>query len=170
MPQPKRAGSLEIGQDIDFQRKEWRAQRIGWVVMALIALAALAGLMGNGVLARATAGDPADPIRLEYARFDRLQSPSSLQVEIAGEAVAGEQVELLVDREYLQGVQIEKVVPEPEAVRGAADDLVYVFAVDEPGQPLTVSFDLRHIEFGAKSGRVAAPNGQTIEFGQFVYP
>ena len=170
MSKPKRVGSLEIAQDIDFQRAEWRAQRIGWVVMALLALAALAGLMGNGVLARATAGAPADPIRLEYARFDRMQSPSSLQVEIAGEAVSGEQVELLVDWDYLQGVTIEKVVPEPEAVRGAADDLVYVFAVDEPGQPLRVSFDLRHTDFGAKSGRVALPDGPAIEFGQLVYP
>lgn len=170
MPQPKRVGSLEIAQDIDFQRKEWRAQRIGWVVMALLVVAALAGLMGNGVLARTTSGAPTDPIRLEYARFDRMQSPSSLQLEIAGEAVAGEQVELLVGREYLQSVQIEKVVPEPEEVRGAADDLVYVFAVDEPGQPLTISFDLRHTGFGAKSGRVGIPGGPAVEFGQLVYP
>ena len=170
MPQPKRVGSLEIGQDIDFQRKEWRAQRIGWVVMALAVLAALIGLTGNGVLARATAGAPADPIRVEYARFDRMQSPSSLQVEVAGEAVTGEQVELWVEWDYLQGVQIERVVPEPESVRGAADDLVYVFAIDEPGQPLTISFDLRHTGFGAKSGRVALPDGPALEFGQLVYP
>ena len=170
MPQPKRVGSLEIGQDIDFQRQEWRAQRIGWVVMALIAVAALAGLMGNGVLARATAGGSADPLRLEYARFDRMQSPSSLQVEVAGEAVTGEQVEVLVDQDYLQGVQIENVVPEPEAVRGAANDVVYVFAVDMPGQPLTVTFDVRHTDFGAKTGRVALPDGAAIEFGQLVYP
>jgi hypothetical protein len=170
MPQPKRVGSLEIAQDIDFQRREWRAQRIGWVVMALLVLAAMAGLTGNGVLARATAGGPADPIRLEYARFDRMQSPSSLRVEVAGDAVGGEVVELLIDRAYLQGVQIEKVVPEPESVRGAENDLLYVFAVAEPGRPLTVSFDLRHNDFGVKGGRVALPDGPALEFGQIVYP
>jgi hypothetical protein len=113
MPQPKRVGSLEIRQDLDFQRREWRAQRIGWVVMALIALAALLGLTGNGVLARATAGSPTDPLRLEYSRFDRLQSPSTLEVEIAGDSVEGQQIELLIDRGYVQGVLIEKIVPEP---------------------------------------------------------
>ena len=170
MPQSKRVGSLEIGQDLDFQRKEWRVQRIGWGVMALIALAALVGLTGNGVLARATAGDPADPLRLEYARFDRMESPSTLEVQIAGDAVDGEQIELWVDRDYIQGVLIEKIVPEPQEVRVAADGLHYVFAVDEPGQPVTVSFDLRHTEFGAKSGQIALADGPALDFGQLVYP
>jgi hypothetical protein len=170
MPQPKRVGSLEIGQDLDFQRKEWQAQRIGWVVMALIALAALVGLTGNGVLARATAGDPADPLRLEYARFDRMESPSTLEVQIAGDAVEGEQIDVLIDRDYIQGVLIERVVPEPQEVRSAADGLLYVFAVDEPGQPVTVSFDLRHTSFGAKSGQIALVDGPALEFGQLVYP
>jgi hypothetical protein len=170
MPQPKRVGSLDIGQDLDFQRKEWRVQRIGWVVMALIALAGLVGLTGNGVLARATAGDLAGPLRLEYSRFDRMQSPSTLEVQIAGDAVNGEQIELWVARDYIQGVLIEKIVPEPQEVRGAADGLRYVFAVDEPGQPVTVSFDLRHTSFGAKSGRVALADGPALEFGQLVYP
>jgi hypothetical protein len=99
-----------------------------------------------------------------------MQSPSSLRVEVAGDAVGGEEVELLINRAYLQGVQIEKVVPEPESVRGAENDLLYVFAVAEPGRPLTVSFDLRHNDFGVKGGRVALPDGPALEFGQIVYP
>jgi hypothetical protein len=47
---------------------------------------------------------------------------------------------------------------------------VYVFEVDEPGQPLAVTFDLRHSDFGAKAGRVALRDGPAIEFGQLVYP
>jgi hypothetical protein len=170
MPQPKRVGSLEIGQDLDFQRREWRVQRIGWVVMGLIVLAALIGLTGNGVLARATVSDPAEMLRLEYARVDRVQSPSTLAVLIAGDAVVDEQVEMWVDREYLRGISIENVVPEPQEVRSAADGLVYVFAVDQPGEPLTVSFDVRHTAFGAKSGRVALVDGPALDFAQFVYP
>jgi hypothetical protein len=48
--------------------------------------------------------------------------------------------------------------------------LLYVFAVAEPGQPVSVSFDLRHTSFGAKSGRVALADGPALDFGQFVYP
>jgi hypothetical protein len=170
MPQPKWVGSLEIGQELDFQRQEWRVQRIGWVVMALIVLAGLLGLTGNGVLARATVSDPAELLRLEYARLDRVQTPTTLTVLIAGDAVVAEQVEVWVDREYLRGILIETIVPEPQEVRSAADGLLYVFAVDEPEEPLTVSFDVRHTGFGAKSGRVALVDGPALDFGQFVYP
>ena len=75
-----------------------------------------------------------------------------------------------VDREYLRGILIEKIVPEPQEVRSAADGLVYVFAVDQLEEPLTISFDVRHTAFGAKSGRVALVDGPALDFGQFVYP
>jgi hypothetical protein len=120
MAQTQRVGSLEIAQDLDFQRKEWRVQRIGWVVMALLILASLLGLTGRGVLARATIGDTGSRLQLTYSRFDRLEAPTTLDLQIAGDAVTGEQVELWVDRDYLQSLQIEQVVPEPEEVRGTA--------------------------------------------------
>lgn len=170
MAQTQRVGSLEIGQDLDFQRKEWRLQRIGWVVMALLILASLLGLTGSGLLARATAGDAGSPLQLEYSRFDRLDAPTTLDLEIAGEAVTGERVELRVDRAYLQDVQVEQVVPEPEEVRSAGDRLTYVFGVDEPGQPLMITFDLRHTTFGTKSGQVGLGDESVLNFGQFVFP
>ena len=166
----QRVGSLEIAQDLDFQRREWRAQRIGWVVMALLILAALLGLTGSGLLARATVGETGSPLQLEYSRFDRLEAPTTLDVEIAGEAASGEQVEVWVDRAYLQTVQVEQVVPEPEEVRSRGDRLAYVFGVDEPGQPVMITFDLRHTSFGPKSGQVGLGDEQLLSFSQFVYP
>lgn len=170
MAQIQRVGSLEIAQDLDFQRKEWRVQRIGWVVMALIALAALLGVTGSGVVARATTGDAGSRLQLTYSRFDRLDAPTTLDVQIAGDAVTGEQVALWVDRDYFQSLQIEQVVPEPEAVRGAGDRLTYVFGVDAPGQPMTITFDLRHTSFGPKSGWIALADEPPLDFSQFVFP
>ena len=168
MAQTQRVGSLEIGQDLDFQRKEWRIQRIGWVVIALIALAALLGVTGSGVLARTAVSE--GPLQLTYSRFDRLEAPTTLEVHLAADAVSGEQVELWIDRAYLQDVQVEQVVPEPEAVRGDGDGLIYVFGVEEPGQPLMVTFDLRHTTFGPKSGWIALADEPPLDFGQFVFP
>ncbi len=170
MAQTQRVGSLEIGQDLDFQRKEWRLQRIGWVVMALLILASLLGLTGSGLLARATVGDAGSPLQLTYSRVDRLEAPTTLDLQLAGEAVTGEQVALRVDRSYLEGVEVEQVVPEPAEVRSEGDGLIYVFGVDEPGQPVTITFDLRHTSFGPKSGQVALDDGPVLDFSQFVLP
>jgi hypothetical protein len=166
----KRVGSLEIAQDLDFQRKEWRVQRVGWVVIALLILASLLGLTGSGVLARATVGDAGSPLQLAYSRFDRLEAPTTLDLQIAGDAVTAERVEVWVDRAYLQGVQLERVVPEPEEVQSAGDRLIYVFGVDTPGQPVTITFDLRHMEFGSKSGQVGLGDEPALSFSQFVFP
>ena len=48
MSKAERAGDLEIVEDLSFQRREWRVQRGGWVVMAVLILLALLGLTGRG--------------------------------------------------------------------------------------------------------------------------
>jgi hypothetical protein len=42
----KRIGDVEINQDLDFQRRCWTVQRIGWIVMAVLVLSALLGVFG----------------------------------------------------------------------------------------------------------------------------
>ncbi len=50
MTKVQRVGDLEVAQDRTFQRRSWTIQRVGWVVMLLVAAAALAGLTGSGPL------------------------------------------------------------------------------------------------------------------------
>jgi hypothetical protein len=45
-----RVGDLEVDQNLEFEKVFWRAQRIGWGVVALVVLAALLGVFGNGSL------------------------------------------------------------------------------------------------------------------------
>jgi len=56
MSKAERAGDLEIDEDLSFQRREWRVQRGGWVVMAVLILLALLGLTGRGPIRQPTAG------------------------------------------------------------------------------------------------------------------
>lgn len=41
---------LEVGEDVKFQNRWWVFERIAWVFMALLLLAALLGLLGPGLL------------------------------------------------------------------------------------------------------------------------
>lgn len=49
-----RVGDLEIEEDLDHQRRCWKLERASWAVMALVLLAAMAGLFGSGPLSWAT--------------------------------------------------------------------------------------------------------------------
>jgi hypothetical protein len=62
---------MEVNADIEFQRRVWRVQRIGWLIIAAVIVAALLGVFGGGPLSRAAV--QGDGLRLEYERFARLQ-------------------------------------------------------------------------------------------------
>jgi hypothetical protein len=53
-----------VGESPSFQRREWRVDRVGWVVMALILVAGLVGVWGAGVHTATIDSDSGDPVRL----------------------------------------------------------------------------------------------------------
>jgi hypothetical protein len=69
-PLPSRSSQLQIDEDLAFQRREWKIQRVGWGAMALVIIAALLGVFGTGPLSNATL--EREGLRLEYERFCRF--------------------------------------------------------------------------------------------------
>jgi hypothetical protein len=162
-------GELEVDQELDYQQREWKAQRVGWAVMLLIILATLLGLFGRGPLSRASIGG--DPLKLEYERFTRHASPTQLTVHLAP-GVAGKdgKARVRLRRDYMQGVRIEHITPEPESVEASEDALEYVFEVADPSHPVTAVFQLEADKMWSRSGHIALGDGQPLRFTQFVFP
>lgn len=46
---------MDFDSDVNFQRRVWTAQRIGWLIIGQVILAALMGVFGNSLLSRASA-------------------------------------------------------------------------------------------------------------------
>src|SRR4051794_40698086 len=101
-----RVRDLEIEQDLAYQRREWAFERVGWLLLGLLLLAALVGLLGRGPLSNTTAGDPGGPLRVEYQRFLRHRSTSTLRVHLGPNAARGNEAHLWLDREYLEGMEV----------------------------------------------------------------
>jgi hypothetical protein len=170
MAKIKRMGDLEVGEDLDYQHRSWAVQRVGWVVMGLVALAALLGLFGSGPLSNATTGDESKPLWLEYERFARLQAPTRLRIHLRPSNGGDGKVRVLLNRDYLNGVQIQQVTPQPESVEAGLKQLTYVFQVTEPNQPTAVTFHLQTQQIGLLSGQVGLFGEQPLRFSQFIYP
>lgn len=170
MPAPPPDG-LQIEEDIDFQRRWWRVQRVGWVVIALMLLTALLGFLGSGPLSKGTALVPGI-MRVEYQRFTRYQTPETLTVHLEAAAIAGPVVRIGIDRRYLDRSRLESVVPPPRRVHAAADRLIYEFDVAEPGRPLMIAFGLQPQRVGLGGGRVSLErsNPEAAAFRQVVHP
>ncbi len=166
----QQVGDLELNQDLDFQRASWTVQRIGRAIMVLVTLAALAGVFGRGPLSRATAGDESALLQIKYNRFERRHGPTQMEIQVGQGAIQGDTIRLWVDREYLQGNQVESVVPEPDSMEARPDRMIYVFKVNQPGAGTTITFNMNPQQIGPRTVRVGLDNGQELSFRQFVYP
>jgi len=168
MAKAKQVDDLQIDDDMDFQRKEWRVERIGWVAMALLALAGLLGLFGDGPLAKAKAVN--GPLQVEYHRFERLLSPTQMVVQVDPEAVQNEEVRLVMGRNLMEALKVSAIAPQPERMELTPDSLVYIFKVSEASAPVRVTFDMETAKAGSHSGDIALENGASVNISQFIYP
>jgi hypothetical protein len=172
MAEPERVSDLQINEDLEFQRRSWVLQRVGWVVMGLVVLAALLGLFGGtGSLGGAKAGSEDAVMSVSYERFLRFMKPTTLQIRLSPEAGTEGEVTVWLDREYLEGMQVQQVTPQPDSAEAGPDRLTYVFKVDDPNGPTAVTFDLLpQQKIGPLKGRAGIDDGEPVNFSQFVYP
>ena len=166
----QRVGDLEIEQDHEFQRRSWRLQRAGWMVLTLVLLAGMLGLYGAGPLAHATVGAPGAPLRLEYDRFGRLGAPSMWTALLRPSTGRPGEAILHLDRGFTDHFQIERVQPAPDRTEAGPDHSVYVFRVTGPGEPVRVTFRLKPEQIGPMTGRVREEGGSWLTCTQFVFP
>lgn len=171
MPDVHQIGDLQVAQSMPFQRRSWLVQRIGWAMLLLLVLAALAGLLGEGgPLSEATATSADGGLGVEYARFGRYRAPATLKIHLGPQAVQGDEARVWVSRAYLEAVQIQNIVPEAESVEAGPGGMTYVFKLEEPGAPTTVTFNLQPLKRWWIAGAVRLDDGAVVAFNQFVYP
>jgi hypothetical protein len=160
--------SLELEQDLAYQRRSWRVQRFAWVVLALIVAAALAGLAGSGPFSRESRATHDERILIDYERFVRMQAPSRLRLHFSKEAVRAGELRVWFDRSYIEQTRLEQIMPHPKGTEVGEKRLTYVFAAED-GQSAMIIFDLQFQTFGRVSARVGT--GETaIDLQQLVYP
>ena len=160
-------GDIQIDQDIDFQQKSWVYQRVGWVIMAVIVVAALLGVFGGGGLLNGVSlgGDDA-PLQVEYRPFNRVLSPTPLDLLVRSSGGADE-VRVWLSTEYLEYVEVRSVSPEPERVTTSSDRMIYTFRTDGDA---VILFELQPQNIGVLSGQIGLEGGDTFSFQQVIYP
>ena len=165
-----RTSGIELDDLPGFQRKEWAAQRLGWTLMLLVVLAGAAGAFGRGPLASASAATADGRLQIRYERMTRHRVPTSLWLDVAPGVARGGRVRLEIDREYLQEVELTRVVPEPESVEATGDGIVLAFRVGDPLRRAAIMLDVQPESYGTLQGRLGLAGDAPLRFEQFVFP
>jgi hypothetical protein len=164
----QRVGSLDIDQDLIFERREWAVQRIGWIIFLLILLAGLAGALGPGVFSHAEASS--GPLTVAHERFVRKGTPSELRVRLDPGAGGNDEVTIWLSQAYLDKIEIERVLPDPVEMAASGDRVFFRFAVENALEPSEIIFGIMPSEPGMTHGQAGLIDGPTVAIDQFFYP
>src|SRR3954466_13413972 len=107
-PAPPVVNGLQIDQSLDFQRRFQRVQTVAWRVLALLPVAAVAGLFGGGLFSQATAGG--DGVTASYDRFGRRSVDTQLKVTVMR---ARPPATVSISREFLDRYRVSEIRPLP---------------------------------------------------------
>lgn len=167
MSVPLTPSELDQAEVLASQRREWKAERVGWGIMALIlALGALGGF-GGGPLAHASRSSGST----EFA-FDRLVRhgvPTELRLTVSPSAIVGDRITVSLDWAYLQGIDFRDVRPTPISSTSVEDQLIFEFSASA-GKTGDIVFEIEPRDIGKQSGRIGISDGTTLEFEQIVFP
>jgi hypothetical protein len=153
---------LEIDEDLEFQKKEWRAQRVGFLLLVAFVLAALLGVTGmGGPLSNGTAGQQDGPVFVEYERFVRRGAMSTIRLHLR---TAPGTVRFWVSAAYFEQVRVESVAPHPQTVSADANRRVYTIQAGSPD--VTVTLDVEHQSAGRIDVAVGLVDGPFVQFSQ----
>lgn len=165
----KHKGELEIDEDIKLESANWKAQRVAWVLMALVVIAALLGFTGNGGIGdlhRLKAGNSTEGLEVECERFLRRGAPSEFKVQLAPSS-GDSHTDLQLSKNFYEKLEVDKVVPEPSEVFTHEQGITYRFA--SANQPFTVIFYLKPKAMGSVPLHISTA-GKKVNITPFIYP
>lgn len=159
---------LAVGEDLEFQRRWWRAERVIWVFLAAILLLDIAGAFGRGYLARTDRTSPDGSIHAQYERVLRFGTQSKLKLDFGPAAVHDHKIQLWASESLASQLGSQQIVPQPSAGMPDQGGILYTFPVNS--LPASVIIGLQPTAAGLHSVQLRAGSAQNLELHFLVMP
>jgi hypothetical protein len=118
-------------EDLRFEHRWRRVQRVGRPILVLGLLAAVLGIFGTGPLASATARAPGGTFSVDYDRF--LRTTQSTDLQISAQDSRGPAT-VAVAQSYLDTTGLTDVSPQPDSETARGDRVVLTWQGSLPDQ------------------------------------
>ena len=171
----KVGNEVAVGEDLEFQRRWWKFERLIWIVFATIVVLDLSGAFGRGPLANAQKRTADGTFSMKYERVERFSTPSILTLHFEPSAVRDGQIKLWVSDSVVKALGNQRIIPEP--VTSATTDGGIAYAFNSGTHPNSVEFALQTADPGLTHFTVRLiPDGNiqqpmdSLTAGIFVMP
>lgn len=151
---------IAVGENLDFQRRWWRFERVIWTFFLLILIADVLGLFGRGWLAKAQRSDAAHTVSLDYERVERASTPSIMTFHFLPAAIRNGKVTLFISEDIIRPLGAQRISPQPETSTVGDGGVTYVFPAT--GTPATVEIQLEPSFPGVHRFRAEVKGGDPI--------
>jgi hypothetical protein len=155
-----------VYEDMHFQEISWTFQRVGWVVLALIAVLALTGVFSHGYFSNAVARQDGFALSVNYERFQRMSALHRFDVTMA--PGAEDDVRLTFNKAFTDLYEIDSIQPQPLRSNASNGGIVFTFDLPERGN-FNAMIWARPRNFGYVPLEIGTPRGSLIA-PVIVYP
>jgi len=143
---PKVNNELAVGDDLKFQQRWWRFERVVWIFFLLIVIADLLGCFGRGYFANANTQTADGMTTIHYQRIERFSTPSILSLQFGPGNVHDGKIRLWVSDTLLKQLGNQRVIPQPLSSELESSGITYTFA--SSAQAGLIEFALEPATFG----------------------
>ncbi|NUT79915.1 MULTISPECIES: hypothetical protein [Pseudomonas] len=162
-----RSRQFPVREDMAFQHKVWRFERVGWYVLVLLVILTLLGLFSRGPLSSRELQSNDGSLGVKYEAFHRNGSTNTMVIRLKGQPNAVLEVELGGD--WLEGFEVQALQPAPIRSAGAGRGMTLWVQADERGQA-SLHLSLLGEGLGSYHSRIATSGGAAVSFNQFIFP
>lgn len=165
---PKVKNEVAVGEDLEFQRKWWRFERIIWPILLAIVVIDMLGGFGRGWLAKAQKSTPDKAMTLQYERIARASTPSVMTFKFTEKAIHDSRIVLYVSDSVVKPLGAIRIAPQPAMSNVGDGGITYVFPASKG--PSMVQIQLEPSFPGPHPFTVRIDGEPPIEASVFVMP
>jgi hypothetical protein len=165
---PKVDNEIAVGEDLEFQRKWWRFERIIWIFFTIVVVLDLLGAFGRGWLAHAHMQSPDGDIDVHYERIERTGTPSMMRVQFRQSAIQNGKLMLYVSESFVRELGARRIIPQPLSSAVGQGGITYTFPANV--QPASVVFALQPAGPGVFPFVLRQPGKPAMQAKVFVVP
>lgn len=160
---------LEVGFNLAFERRWWRAEFIGRLVMLAFIAAGLAGLMGRGPYSHHTLQTRAHDFAVDFEPVARNGTSTQVTLHLTAPRSA-RPVTVTINSAFVEPMGLGQIIPRPSSQTAGHAEIAMTFNLP-PGEPdALVRFILTPSAVGPVELSAHQDDREGLRWTQFVLP